>query len=110
MELIEEEEEGDTVVACITGCEAEAAEAVVEVLLDCMPVDGGGIPYSIVDVVTVLAVDPGRLLTLTLLLLLEDILVTVEAAAAVADAEATGAEAVGAVNSVVPEESVCICS
>ena len=89
------------VAACITGCAAaEVAEAD-------MPVDGGGIPYSIVDVVTVL--DPGRL-TLTALLL-EDILVTVEAA--VADAEATAgaeAEAVGAANSVVPEESVCICS
>ena len=88
------------VAACITGCAAaEVAEAD-------MPVDGGGIPYSIVDVVTVL--DPGRL-TLTALLL-EDILVTVEAAVADAEATAAEAEAVGAANSVVPEESVCICS
>ena len=84
-------------VAC-TG--AGGAAEVIEVIA----VDGGGTPYNIVEVVTVLAVDPGRL-TLMLLtpLLAED---TVEAVEAVAAEEA----AVGVGNSVVPEESVCICS
>ena len=74
------------------GCPEEVTEV--------RAVDGGGIPYNIVEVVTVLAVDPGRL-TLDA----EETLVTVEAVAAAADEAAAG---VG--SSVVPEESVVICS
>ena len=81
-----------TVAVWTVGCPEEVTEV--------RAVDGGGIPYNIVDVVTVLAVDPGRL-TLDA----EDTLVMVEAVAAAADEAAAG---VG--SSVVPEESVVICS
>lgn len=71
-------------------------------------VAGGGTLYSIVDVVTVLAVDPGRLklMLLPLEAMLEATLVTV----GTVGGAATPDEAATDGNNVVPEESVCICS
>ena len=56
--------------------------------------------------VTVLAVDPGRLTLMPLEAVLEAILVTVEAVGGAA----TPDEAATVGNNVVPEDSVCICS
>ena len=87
--------------ACAEVAAAAEGAAALDEVTEVKAVDGGGTPYSIVDVVTVLAVDPGRLMLEDA----EDTLVTVEAVAAAADEAAPG---VG--SSVVPEDSVVICS